>query len=72
MHALNDVAAIVENPSNVLRVDGTREVWVAVVATVRYRYFLQTRHNRTMHSCNQCSINYILGLIVATSETCPL
>ena len=45
MHALDDVAAIVEHPSDVLRVDGTREVRVAVVTAVRYRNFLRQKHS---------------------------
>lgn len=34
MHALYDVAAVVEHPFYVLRVDGTREMRVAVVFPV--------------------------------------
>jgi len=34
MHSLDDIAAVVEHPSNVLRVYSTREVGVAVVFVV--------------------------------------
>ena len=37
MHALNDVPAVVEDPPNVLRVDGAREMRVTVVAAVLFR-----------------------------------
>jgi len=40
MHTLDDVATVVKHSSNVFRVDGTREVRVAVVPAVRYRDFL--------------------------------
>jgi len=40
VNALNDVAAVEEHASNVLRVDRAREVRIAEVSTVRHRYFL--------------------------------
>lgn len=37
MHPLDDIPAVVEYTANVLRVDGTREMWVAVVLTFTSR-----------------------------------
>lgn len=34
VHPLYDVATVVEHPPDVLCIDGTREVWIAVVSAV--------------------------------------
>jgi len=52
MHALDNITAVVEYSSNVLRVDGTREVGVAVMPTVGYRYFLYQCNSKTKRCDN--------------------
>ena len=36
MHPLYDVSAIVENPSNVFRIDSAREMWVTMVPAMLF------------------------------------
>ena len=48
MHTLDYIAAVVEHAPNILRVDGTREVWVTempVIPGIARRYFLHSNHD---------------------------